>query len=401
MALRIVVDDAVPWAQEAFGHLGQLRTCRGTEIDRSTLAGADALLVRSVTRVDARLLEGSSVRFVGSATAGEDHIDRAAVEALGITVANAPGCNAQAVAEYVVAALALGKRWRVGAAPGPVGVVGLGHVGRRVARTLRALGYDVMACDPPMAERRGRGEPVTDHEAGLVNLARFERLGSLREVLDSSFVISLHVPLTRSGPHATWHMIDADQLSRLRHGQLLLNTSRGGVIDDAALCTWLRDGEGKAFIDVWEHEPRIREELLQSPCAVQLATPHVAGYSLEGKVAATRMVHEALCRFIGRDPDFDGHNVLKRDGPIDLRCSDRDASVDWRPWVCAAVSLHSDDKKLRAILRRPASERAAAFENLRRYYPLRREFSAFRIRGATLDADTRTALTALGIDVEG
>jgi len=397
--VRIVIDDAVPWLEEAFGPLGVLRPRAAQAIDREALASADALIVRSVTRVDPDLLEGSSIRFVGSATAGEDHIDRDGLEAQGITVANAPGCNAQAVADFVVASLAHARRWRVGGAPGPVGVIGLGYVGRRVTRTLRALGYDVMVCDPPLAERRAAGQAIEDDDLALANMARFERLGSLEALLESSFIITVHVPLTRGGEHPTWHLLSSERIERLRHGQLLINTCRGGVIEDKALPRWMSEMEGKAFLDVWEGEPLPREELLQAPTAVQLASPHVAGYSLEGKVAATRMVHEALSRFMGREPCFDGRAILEKAGRQELHCSDTNAAHDWRPWVAAAIPLLSDDRKLRAIARRPEAERAEAFEELRRGYSLRRELSAFTIRDALLDAETHRCLSALGIDV--
>jgi erythronate-4-phosphate dehydrogenase len=398
--LRIVIDDAVAWYAEAFGNLGELHAMPGTAIDRAALRRADALVVRTVTRVTAALVEGTPVRFVGSATAGEDHLERAVLEGRGITVASAPGCNAQAVAEYVVSALAHARRWQTGAPPGPVGVVGLGHVGRRTARVLRAVGYDVMACDPPLGQRRAAGERATDPDPALATMARYERLGSLEEVIESSFVITLHVPLERGGAHPTWHAIDGGVLSRLRHGQLLLNTSRGGVVDDAALEPWLADGSGRAILDVWEGEPRPRPRLLRQPGGVLLGTPHVAGYSLEGKVTATRMVHEAMCRWLGRAPSFDGRAVLGAPGSRVLRCSDGDAAHDWRPWVEAAVPLSQDDAALRRVMERPEAERGVAYEALRRRHALRRELSAFAIEPhVTLDFETHQRLSALGIGV--
>lgn len=398
--MRIVIDDAIAWHAEAFGHLGELHAMPGASIDQAAVRRADVLIVRTVTRVTAALVEGSAVRFVGTATAGEDHIERAALEQRGVTVARAPGCNAQAVAEYVAAVLAHARRWGTGAPPGPVGVVGLGHVGRRTARVLRALGYDVLACDPPLGERRAAGLPTEDPDPALTIMARYERLGSLEQVLESSFVVTLHVPLERSGPHPTWHLMGDRLLSRLRHGQLLLNTCRGGVVDDAALERWLADASGRAVLDVWEGEPRPRAGLLREPGGVLLGTPHVAGYSLEGKVAATRMVHEALCRFLGRAPSFDGRAVLGAPGSQVLRCSDPEAAHDWRPWLQAAVPLATDDAALRAVMGRPEAERAVAFEALRRRYALRRELSAFAIEPhVALDPDTHQRLSALGIGV--
>lgn len=412
MGLRIVIDDAIAWHAEAFGHLGELRALPGRSIDRAALRWADALIVRTVTRVTAELLEDTPVRFVGSATAGEDHIDRRALERRGIIVATAPGCNAQAVAEYVVSVLAHAQQWRMGGPPGPVGVVGLGHVGRRTARALRALGYDVLACDPPLLQRRAAGLPIVDPDPALANMGRYERLGSLEEVLESSFVITMHVPLVREGPYCTWHLLDDARLTRLRYGQLVINTSRGGVIDDAALEKWIASGSGRAVLDVWEGEPHPRQGLLAppgpqaqpglltEPQGILLGTPHVAGYSLEGKVAATRMVHEALCQWIGRAPDFDGRTVLGVPGSRVLRSADLNSAHDWRPWVLAAVPLMQDDAAMRRAMAPPESQRGVAFEALRKGYALRRELSAFSIDpNAALDYDTHHQLAALGITV--
>ncbi len=398
MGLRIVIDDAVPWQNEAFGHLAKLRAMPGGSIDRASLRTADALIVRSVTRVDAALLEGTSVRFVGSATAGEDHIDREALEARGITVAHAPGCNAQGVAEYVVSALAHARHQRLAEPPGPVGVVGLGHVGRRTTRALRALGYHVLACDPPLADLRARGESVPDPDPTLANMARFERLTELGDLLDSSFVLTLHVPLVHGGPHPTAHLFDELRMRRLRHGQLLLNTSRGGVVDDAILERWVAD-DGRAVIDVWEGEPTPRAGLLPREGGVLLGTPHIAGYTLEGKVAGTRMIHEALCAFIGRTPDFDGRQVLGPRGMLPLRCSDPNAAHDWRPWIEQAIPLRRDDESLRRVVNAASGDRGRAFEDLRRNYLMRRELPAFRIEDAALDPQTHAQLGSLGISV--
>ncbi len=401
MTLRLVVDDAIPWHREAFGSLGQLQPRPGRAIDNAVLRDADVLIVRSVTRVDPALLRGTQVRFVGSATAGEDHIDRAGLEAAGITVARAPGCNAQAVADYVVAALALARHARTGAPPGPVGVIGLGHVGRRTTRALRALGYHVLACDPPLADRQARALPIDDPDPSLANLARFERLVSLPELVESAVILTVHVPLHSGGDHPTAHLLDAEVLAGLRHGQLVINTCRGGVVDDEALEDWVTHSHTHALLDVWENEPTPRPGLLRGPGAARLATPHIAGYTLEGKVAATRMVHRALCRWLGRAPDFDGHAALGPVGGRPLHCDDPTAPHDWRPWVEAAVPLTPDDRRLRGLLVRPPQARAAGFEALRRGYALRRELSAFRIRDAPLDAATHGHLSALGIAVHG
>jgi len=257
----------------------------------------------------------------------------------------------------------------------------------------------VQACDPPLQDRRERRLPIHDADPTLANMARFERLNELGELLDSSFVLSLHVPLTTLGAHATHHLFDGLRLRRLRHGQLLINTSRGGVIDDAALERWVGE-DGRAVLDVWEGEPEPRAGLLPAEGGVLLGTPHVAGYSQEGKVAATRMIHEALCRFIGRTPDFDGQSVLGPRGMLPLRCTDRQAAHDWRPWIEQAIPLQRDDRDLRRVMARPATSRGAAFERLRREYLHRRELRAFRVDDdAPLDPQTHSQLAALGITV--
>ena len=195
-------------------------------------------------------------------------------------------------------------------------------------------------------------------------------------------------------------MLDRRMLDGVRQGQLLLNTCRGGVVDDAALDGWLATASGHAILDVWEGEPRPRAGLVRSPGGVLLGTPHVAGYSLEGKVAATRMVHEALCKWLGRAPTFDGRAVLGSPGSKVLRCHDRDAAHDWRPWVEAAIPLQHDDAALRTAMAKPDAERGLAFEALRRRYALRRELSAFAIEPhVDLDPETHQQLAALGIKV--
>lgn len=342
---RIVADDAIPHLGEAFG---EVRRVRGAEITREHLVHADALLVRSVTRVDAGLLDGTAVRFVGSATAGVDHVDVPALARAGITFAHAPGCNARAVTGYVLAAT-LGES----ALLGPVGVVGFGQVGRRLTTALRRLGFEVWACDPPRAESGDRSEAFLD----------------LPALLERCNTVSFHVPRVRHGAHATRHLLDAEGLRRLPGGALVINTSRGDVLDNVALHAWLDAGRGEAVLDVWEGEPNLRWPLLAHP-RVRIATPHIAGYTAEGKVRGTAMVHAALCEAFGLESSLDAQDVLPGSTPLVTPCDP--ASV-----LRAVHSLRSTDVALRALLEQPEHQRAAAFEALRRAYAFRRELTAY------------------------
>ncbi len=344
MRRTILADDAIPHLREAFG---LVTSVRGPEITNEHLVHADALLVRSVTRVDAALLAGTHVRFVGSATAGFDHVDVDALTRAGITFAHAPGCNARAVVEYVLAATLGHADLR-----GPVGVVGFGQIGRRLTTALRRLGFEVWVCDPPRAESGDTAEDFL----------------SLPALLERCKTVSLHVPRVRSGVHATARLLDAKGLQRLQNGALVINTSRGDVLDNAALHAWLDAGRGEAVLDVWEGEPNLRWPLLSHP-RVRYATPHIAGYTAEGKARGTAMLHAAFCEHFGLVASFDPHSVLSDAAPLP---ADADAAEVLR----AVHPLRSIDTATRALPEQPEPLRPAAFEALRRDYVFRRELSA-------------------------
>ncbi|MBV1859729.1 MAG: 4-phosphoerythronate dehydrogenase [Nannocystaceae bacterium] len=346
MIPKIVADDAIPHLGEAFAELTRVR---GAQISTKHLVDAEALLVRSVTRVDAELLRGTAVRFVGSATAGVDHVDIPALTHAGVRFAHAPGCNARAVVEYILAATLGHSELR-----GPVGVVGAGQIGRRLTTALRRLGFEVWVCDPP------RAASADSSEAFL----------SLPALLERCNTVSLHVPRVRYGAHETRHLIDAQGLRRLPRGALVLNTSRGDVLDNAALHEWLDADRGTAVLDVWEGEPNLRWPLLSHP-RVRIATPHIAGYTAEGKARGTAMVHAALCTAFALQPSFDASAVLPPATPL---ARDSNAASVLR----TVHALNSTDAVTRALLSRPERERPAAFEALRRNYVFRRELSAYQ-----------------------
>ena len=357
--MRVIADENMPGVRELFAPLAEVRCLPGRDIRREHLQDADALLVRSVTTVTPGLLAGTPVRFVGSATIGTDHIDLDGLAAMGVAVAAAPGCNAQAVAEYVAAALlalAVEQDWQPGERC--LGVVGLGNVGQAVAALAGALGFRVLGCDP-----------LRDPALGPAVLRR-----PLDALLEEADILCLHTPLTEDGPHATRHLLGATRLARLRPGAILLNAGRGAVVDNRALCALLdARPDVTAVLDVWEDEPRVRPDLL---ARVRFGTPHVAGYSVEGKWRGSAMVHAAFCRHFGLSPV----PVPTPHWPVPalqlpaLPVSGRELLAALFAQVCPLVR---DDAALRASLATP--DPARAFDVLRRDYPARYECASCHI----------------------
>lgn len=374
---RIVVDDAIGWADDAFSSLGTVELVRGREIARRHLVDADALVVRTVTRVDAALVAGTRVGFVGSATAGIDHVDVSGIEAAGIRFAAAAGCNAHAVVDYVTTALhleALERNPEVFA--GPIAIVGYGHVGRRLALRLRALGAEVRVSDPPLADRIARGE--LDADDPWSKLAIDEPLLPLLDAIAGAAVLTMHVPLSSHGPHATLRMIGEEALASLPRGAIFVNASRGEVVDAGALADWLARGRGRAVLDVWPGEPEIDAALVLDP-RVRIATPHIAGYTLEGKVAATRAIVDALAAHLGVAPTWDGAAILGE--PIAALVAPHPSALARTTATLRRLQpIERDTSALRALARSPAP-RAGEFEALRRGYPLRRSLAHFLVDG--------------------
>jgi erythronate-4-phosphate dehydrogenase len=375
--MLILADENIPCVQEVFGCLGQVVTMPGRAMTQQAAREADVLLVRSVTRVGRELLEGTRIRFVATATIGFDHVDRDYLATREIGFAAAPGSNAQSVAEYVATALmVLESRGQVELGKGTLGVVGVGNVGSRVARIAQTLGMRVLLNDPPRARAEGS--------------ASFARVESICAQAD---VVTFHVPLSRGGADATWHLIDQDLLGRVRPGAILLNTSRGSVHDTGALKAARRTGRlGGLVLDVFEEEPAIDPELV---ALADLATPHIAGYSYDGKVAGTRMIFEAVCHFFG-------HEVRWPDGvpPAEHLCFRLDRPEPLRA-VRAAYDIEADDSRLRQVMQTPTGgDRAREFDRLRKQYPRRREFGRWCIQldGPAVCVEER--LSSLGFRVE-
>ena len=389
-SLRILADENIPAVRNVFGPFGSVRTLPGHSITASHVHDVDVLLVRSVTSVDADLVADSPVQFIGSATTGTDHVDRDALDKAGIAFAHAPGANATSVADYVVAAL-LQVAVRTGASLDGrcLGIVGCGHIGQRLAQRAPALGLDVLQNDPPRAD----AADAAGHAHSFVSLAH---------VLDAADIVTLHVPLTHDGPHPTHHLIDADALRQMDADTWLLNTSRGAVVDNTALLHAIDAGtRGPTVLDVWEHEPTPMPELLRR---VDLATPHIAGYALDGKLRGTRMIFNALCAHLEVDMPWPDAATLSPASLDALSCTPPDPRLPRTEWLHAlaqqAYLIGADDARLRPYVTTPADKRGAFFSRLRKTYPRRREMQVHRVPPSAIpDAHHDAVKDGLTIDV--
>jgi erythronate-4-phosphate dehydrogenase len=357
---NIVCSSNMPFAREAFGMLGSVSVIEGRPVTRADLANAEILAIRSATKVDRTLLDGTPVRFVGTATIGTDHMDTDYLDAAGIRWCYSPGCNANSVAEYVTAALlCLATRHGFSLEQKTIGVVGVGNVGRLVVEKAEALGMTVLKNDPPRARAQG--------ETGK------EEFLPLDELVSRSNIVTLHVPLTKDGEDATLHMAEKKFFATMKPGSVFLNTARGVVVETGALLAAVHDGTVRhAVIDTWENEPEIRRDLLD---AVDLGTPHIAGHSFEGKVMGTAMVYREACRFLGQDPEWDSDRAMPAPEVRELTVKGKvgtDEEVLWQA-VRRVYAINDDDRRLR-------NASPTEFERLREDYPVRREFRFTRLR---------------------
>ncbi len=355
--MKIVADANIPFVAECFSSVGEVELVGGREIRPDVVADADILLVRSVTRVDSSLLAETGIRFVGTATIGFDHIDIDFLRRKNIGFASAPGSNANSAAEYVIAALLeIGQRKKIELEGKSIGIIGVGNVGSRVAKRCKALGMKVCLNDPPLQRQSGDTKYLP-----------------IEELFDCDFM-TFHTPLTFDGIDKTFHLADEGFFKSLKTGCVFVNTSRGGVVDCKALKAAREAGKLKGLVlDVWEDEPNIDTELLE---VVDIGTPHIAGYSLDGKIAGMIMIYKAACEYFGLDAKFEVKDFLPKPAVGELKI-DPNSGTEQEVMAGTVAKLYSvseDDHKLRGILNRPAEERGEFFDSLRKNYPVRREF---------------------------
>ncbi len=357
--LRIVADAHIWGVESAFSTLPgfdvDLHILEHGDICRAVLKDADVLVTRSSTQVNADLLAGTPVRFVATATIGDDHFDKVWLTDHGTAFANAAGSSTDSVIEYMITALLdLHVRGLIDISGITIGIIGAGRIGGTLTKVCKAVGMRALVNDPPRVRAEGH--------AGFF---------TLDELLQKADVLTLHTPLIREGEDCTVHLLDAERLSRFR-GKGIINAGRGACVENAALADWLdADSTRFAVLDCWENEPVPMSRLLTHPQVV-ISTPHIAGHSLDGKAANTQYVYNALCGWLGVNPEWNMQDDLPSpDEPIEISCT---GSL-WHDLFTAATRLYPVDTDCEAMRRwgnLSAAELANAFTRYRRHYPVRR-----------------------------
>ncbi len=374
--MKFAIDDKIPYIRGVLEPFADVEYIPGSEISRINLLNVDGLIIRTRTRCDRHLLEGTPVKFIATATIGFDHIDTEYCQKAGIQWTNAPGCNAESVNQYIASAL---SHWSVirniPLANQTIGIIGVGNVGSKVARTAKILGLKVLLNDPPRARKEG--------PKGFVKL---------EQILEKADIISLHVPLYQGGIDKTYHLADNEFINKWKNPSLFINTCRGEVMDTSAVKKKLVDGKIKdCIIDCWENEPEIDAGLLDK-CLI--GTPHIAGYSRDGKANGTAQCVQAISRQFNLGPEswYPGE-IEQPHFPNILLYGD---SMDQERVIYSAIqstyAIQHDDEALRST---PDS-----FEKLRGDYPVRREFKAFTIKGMNISHFAEEKLRQLGFKVK-
>jgi erythronate-4-phosphate dehydrogenase len=354
--MKIVADDKIPFLKGVLEPFAEVIYLPGKEISRKVLMDADALLIRTRTKCTEALLKGTDVRFIGTATIGFDHIDTRYCEKKNISWTNAPGCNSSSVQQYIAAVLLkIGSGFRVTLKDKTIGILGVGNVGSKVEKFARIMGMNVLLNDPPRARREG-----TKNFVGL-GAALFE-----------SDIITVHVPLNIVGEDCTYHLFNSQAFKKMKKGTWFINSSRGEVTDTTALKKVQSSGKlGGTVLDVWEHEPDIDLELMSGTF---LSTPHIAGYSADGKANGTSMVVNSLCKHFSLPlTNWYPGNMPEPEKPlISINCKALTDEDIVRKAVFHTYNVDEDNLSLRS--------NPSDFEKLRGDYRIRREFKAFTVK---------------------
>jgi len=384
--LNIVADAHIWGVESAFSSLPgidvSLHVMEASEINRHALLHADALITRSGTKVNAQLLAGTPVRFAATATIGDDHFDKVWLDEQAIVHANAAGSSTGSVIEYMLTTLLeLHARGLIDLPATRIGIIGAGRIGGRLAGICDSLNIPVLCNDPPRARKEGN-----------------DGFSTLHELLETADVLSLHTPLHRTGEDCTMHLIGAAELARFK-GRGIINAGRGACLDNAALLDWLNaDASRFAVLDCWEGEPGISPALLAHP-QLALATPHIAGHSVDGKAANTLYARQALCRWLGVPDGWDMHGLLPDAGfPVSMPCS-TDIWANLHAAATAMYDIAGDDAALRGGLDPDDPDIARRFTSLRRHYPPRRSWEMVALNFRRPDPMTPKLARAMGMKI--
>ena len=374
--MKIVCDDKIPFLRGTLEPFAEVVYLPGKQTTAEVVKDADAVITRTRTACNGTLLKDSKVKVIATATIGFDHIDTAWCESNGIIWKNAPGCNSWSVKQYISSVLvSLARRHSLDLSAMTLGVVGVGNVGSKVAEAASLLGMKVLLNDPPRERREGPDKFV-----------------SLDTLMEQSDIITLHVPLTKEGEDATWHLFDADRIARLRADQFLFNSSRGPVVDNKALkAALLAKSLRGAVLDVWEGEPELDRELIS---LLEYSTPHIAGYSADGKANGTTMSVRTVASVLGLPlTDWTASGVPAPAQPLEFTI---DASGRTKQEVLTEAILYTYDVQKDTDALRAAPE---LFEKLRGDYPVRREPTAFTLHLVNGTADEVRTLKELGFNI--
>ena len=378
--MKIVADKAIPYAMRFFSTLGEVVLLDSGDITSASISDADCLLVRSVTRVDRALLGGSQIKCVASASSGTDHVDIDYLDTREIPLFDAKGCNANSVAEYVLSCLfVLSEQFGVEPEGKTAGIIGCGHVGARLRSLLQIIGMETRVYDPFIRDGNN-SYPYRDLDSVLC-----------------SDIITLHVPLTTTGEYPTAEMVDRQFLGRLKNDVIFINTARGGAVNERDLIDFAgQNRECRLVLDVWDNEPLINDELF---ALASLATPHIAGYSAQAKLNATRLVYEQVCRWFDVSATADA--VILADENAELNLSGFDEALDAvRTAVLASYDVRSDCAALQGLAEIEPHERGVFFDSVRTDYPSRREFPALTVALSENQGLIGEKLSALGFSIK-
>lgn len=373
--MKIVIDDKIPYIQGALEAFATVKYIGGGVISNADLKDADALITRTRTKCNKALLEGTQVKYIATATIGFDHIDTAYCKEAGIQWTNAPGCNSGSVLQYIASVFAwliLEKQQDFSKLT--VGVVGAGNVGGKVVRLCQTLGIKVLVNDPPRALAEGA-----------------ENFVSFEEILTQADIITCHVPLNRSGDYSTYHLLNETSLSKLKRKPLIINSSRGEVVETNAIYAALLSGQvSNLVLDVWENEPNIHPQLLEKTV---IATPHIAGYSADGKANGSSMSVQAISRFFNLEAkDWKPNDVpAPAVNKLMLDCGGLSLFETFAYIIRFTYDVKSDSDRLKAEPNK--------FEKFRGNYPVRREFPEFTIELSNCTDELAVMIQKLGFNV--
>jgi len=376
--MNIIADKEIPFINSFFDGFDNFILLDSEEISCQTLADADVLIVRTVTKVNQELLQGTPVKFVATATSGHDHIDIDYLKDNGISFVNASGCNSRSVAEYVLSSLfVLADKMQFHLEQKSLGIIGFGNVGSTIYRFTTQLGMKCFIYDPPRQEND--------------NSIEFSKL----EDIQKADIITLHVPLIDNGPYPTSNLLDSDFFSRLKSDVILINTSRGGVVDENALSRFIDlNPSSMVVLDVWKNEPEINMELLKK---VYISTPHIAGYSLDAKLKGTRIIFKQICEAIGKSYKKSDMIGLPKGGMSHINLIDCDNEIDAiKIAVLSSYDVSIDSVVLKELQNINADNRGNYFLDKRKNYPLRREFTSTAVSASKEYSTLKYKMETLG-----